>query len=193
MALIARAGRSLAPFERRHEVVQRRASSDGRGAHPPGSVGDVDLTIRQDDLTGARIAALLREHLEDMRRITPPESVYALDLDELRAPEITFWSAWDDGELVGCGALKELDARHGEIKSMRTARARRRRGVAARILEHIIEEGRRRGYESLSLETGSTEAFGPARALYAQYGFERCGPFGEYGEDPHSLFMTKAL
>lgn len=154
---------------------------------------DVDLTIREDDLTGAAVAALLREHLDDMYRITPPESVYALDLDKLRAPEITFWSAWEDGELVGCGALKELDARHGEIKSMRTARAHRRRGVAARLLEHIIDEGRRRGYESLSLETGSTDAFEPARALYTRYGFERCGPFGEYGDDPHSFFMTKAL
>ena len=153
----------------------------------------VDLRICEDDVTDARVVTLLGEHLSDMRQITPPESVHALDVGDLRATEVTFWSGWQGDDLVGCGALKQLDSRHGEIKSMRTSAGHRRKGIAAQILEYIIEEGRRRGYHSLSLETGATKAFEPARSLYARYGFEPCGPFGEYGNDPHSVFMTKAL
>ena len=151
------------------------------------------LEIREDDLTGEAIAAFLRGHLDHMHEITPPESVHALDLEGLRAPDVTFWSVWEGEVLLGCGALKELDPRSGEIKSMRTDAAHRGRGVASRILEHIMEEARRRGYESLFLETGSMREFEAARSLYLRYGFERRGPFGDYVDDPNSVFMTRRL
>lgn len=151
------------------------------------------MRIRVDDLTGEKVARLLQEHLDEMYEITPPESVHALDLDELRSPDVTFWSAWEGDDLLACGALKELDAKTGEIKSMRTAKTRRRKGVGSRILEHIIREAERRGYERLSLETGSMAEFAAARALYSRYGFEYRGPFGHYVEDPNSVFMTKKL
>lgn len=151
------------------------------------------MEIRADDLTGQPIADLLQEHLDDMRQITPPESVHALDLTALRSPDITFWSVWEGDQLLGCGALKQLDASTGEIKSMRTAKLHRRRGVAARMLEHIIEEAKRRGYADLHLETGSFPEFAPARALYSRYGFVYRGPFADYIDDPNSVFMTKKL
>ena len=151
------------------------------------------MLIREDDLRGPEIAELLRTHLESAKQHSPPESVHALDLDGLRAPEITFWTVWGGPDLLGCGALKELDALHGEIKSMHTAHAHRRRGVAARILTHIIDEARRRNYRRLSLETGSPEAFAPARALYARFGFVICGPFANYRVDPYSVYMTRDL
>jgi len=149
--------------------------------------------IRRDDLSGAAIRGLLAEHLHSMTLHSPPESIHALDVEALRRPEVTFWSAWDGEELLGCGALMELDPAHGEIKSMRTATPHLRRGVARSMLEHIIAEARRRGYRRLSLETGSAAAFDPARRLYASYGFEYCGPFADYVLDPYSVFMTKAL
>jgi putative acetyltransferase len=151
------------------------------------------MDIRVDDLSGPEIAQLLREHLHSMTLHSPPESIHALDLDGLRKPEITFWSVWQGDELMGCGALKQLYARHGEIKSMRTASPHLRKGVAAILLQHIIEEARRRNYQRLSLETGSMEAFAPARRLYEKFGFEFCGPFADYVEDPYSNFMTRTL
>ncbi|MCY7388203.1 MAG: GNAT family N-acetyltransferase [Burkholderiales bacterium] len=151
------------------------------------------MDIRVDDLQGPEIAQLLQEHLDSMQLLSPPESVHALDLVKLRQPDITFWCAWQGTELLGCGALKELAPGHGEIKSMRTATAHLRKGVAAKMLQHIIEEAQRRKYQRLSLETGTVQAFVPAHKLYAGLGFETCGPFGGYAEDPHSLFMTKAL
>jgi putative acetyltransferase len=119
--------------------------------------------------------------------------VHALDLEQLRQPDITFWCAWEGAELLGCGALKELSPSHGEVKSMRTARAHLRKGVAGAILARIIEEARHRCYERLSLETGSMAAFQPAQRLYASFGFTPCGPFADYVEDPNSVFMTMAL
>jgi putative acetyltransferase len=116
-----------------------------------------------------------------------------LDLNELRKPEITFWTAWSADVLLGCGALKELTSRHGEIKSMRTAYAHRRKGVARAMLTHIIEEARKRSYNRLSLETGSMQAFEPAQELYARFGFIYCRPFADYIEDPNSVFMTRVL
>ena len=148
------------------------------------------MEIRLDDLRGAAIARLLQEHLRSMALLSPPESVHALDLEKLRQPDITFWCAWQDNELLGCGALKELDPTLGEIKSMRTATAHLRKGVARRMLEHIIEEAHHRKYRRLSLETGTALAFAPAHNLYMGLGFQPCGPFGSYGEDPHSVFMT---
>ncbi|RNB87487.1 GNAT family N-acetyltransferase [Brevibacillus fluminis] len=151
------------------------------------------MNIKIDDLTGPEIAALIGEHLQNMAQHSPPESIHALNLDRLRKPEITFWSAWEEGELIGCGALKELDALHGEVKSMRTASAHLRKGVAGRMLQHVIEEAKRRGYRRLSLETGSMAAFEPARRLYASFGFHECGPFANYVLDENSVFMTKEL
>ena len=153
----------------------------------------MDLEIRIDDLSGPEIAALLTEHLECAAKVSPRKSRHALDLDGLRKPEITFWSVWQGKELAGCGALKELDARHGEVKSMRTATAHLRKGVAATVLQHIIAEAKRRGYRKLSLETGSMEYFDPARQLYQKFGFRKCAPFAGYVEDPNSVFMTMAL
>lgn len=148
------------------------------------------MDIRVDDLRGPEIARLLREHLHNLALHSPPESMHALDLAALRRPEITFWSAWQDAELLGCGALKELDPAHGEIKSMRTATPHLRKGAAAAILNHILEEAGRRSYRRLSLETGSGEAFAPAQSLYTRFGFQLCGPFADYVLDPYSVFMT---
>ncbi len=149
--------------------------------------------IRADDLSGPEVAGLLQEHLDSVGLHSPPESVHALDLEALRAPEVTFWSVWQGSELVGCGALKVLDATHGEIKSMRTASSYLRKGVAAALLEHMLNEARKRAYRRLSLETGSKEAFSAARALYPRFGFEPCRPFADYVDDPYSVFMTKEL
>jgi len=151
------------------------------------------MRIIADDLTGADVVALLDEHLQCMIRHSPAESVHALDLPALRAPDITFWTARQGTKLLGCAALKELDARHGEIKSMRTARAHLGKGVATALLAHLIKESIRRSYLRLSLETGSGSAFEPAHALYRKFGFVYCGPFGEYREDPFSRFMTLKL
>ena len=151
------------------------------------------MQIEIDDLTRPEIHALLNEHLHSMHALSPPESVHALDLERLRAPSITFWSAWEDGQLLGCGALKELDPAHGEVKSMRTPSARRRSGAGRAILAHIIEVAQARGYQRLSLETGAVEAFKPAQTLYESVGFTRCGPFGDYVQDPFSVFMTLRL
>jgi putative acetyltransferase len=151
------------------------------------------MEIRVDDLRSPEIIQLLQEHLQSMALHSPPESIHALDLEALRNPDITFWSARQDSELMGCGALRELDSRHGEIKSMRTVSRHRRTGVAAKLLRHILEEARHRSYERLSLETGSMEAFAPARNLYASFGFKPCGPFADYVEDPYSVFMTRKV
>jgi putative acetyltransferase len=151
------------------------------------------VEIKLDDLAGPEIAELLREHLENMAQNSPPESMHALNLEELRKPEITFWTVWSGTELMGCGALKELDAEHGEIKSMRTVAAHRRKGVASKLVEHILNEAKRRNYKRVSLETGSMDEFAPAHRLYAGFGFKPCGPFADYVEDPNSVFMTKEL
>ncbi len=151
------------------------------------------MQIVEDDLSGEAIAALLEEHLDDMARHSPPESVHALDLDGLKAPDVTVYTAWEGGELLGCGALQTLGGGAGEIKSMRTSGRHLRRGVGAGLLEHIRAQARRRGLRRLYLETGSMAHFAPARALYQRYGFEFCEPFGDYVADPHSVFMTRAL
>lgn len=148
------------------------------------------MKIEKDNLTRPEIHALLDEHLRSMYELSPPESVHALDLEKLRRPDITFWSAWEGSVLLGCGAIKELDSKHGEIKSMRTPAALRRRGAARALLIHMIAEAKVRGYERLSLETGSMEAFKPAQRLYESFGFEYCEPFGGYTEDSNSVFMS---
>ena len=151
------------------------------------------MQIKIDDLSGTEIAVFLEEHLNDMRGASPPESKHALDLDGLRKPDITFWTVWDDQILVGCGAIKQLNNRHAEVKSMRTAWTYHRRGVASLLLRHIIAEASKHGFHRLSLETGSMPFFEPACRLYSKFGFEYCEPFADYKEDPNSVFMTKVL
>ena len=151
------------------------------------------MEIRTDDLRGAQIIALLEAHRANMFEHSPPGSVHALDLDGLRKPEITFWSAWEGEDLMGCGALKELNAKQGEVKSMRTVQAHLRKGVAAQVLQHIIVTARGRGYTQLYLETGPVAAFAPARTMYARHGFVNCSRFADYPEDPFSVFMVKSL
>ena len=151
------------------------------------------MEFRRDDLSGESIRALLRQHLDSAALHSPPGSVHALDIDGLRQPGVTFWSAWDEGELLGCCALKELDPAHGEVKSMRTADAHQGRGVGAQLLLHLLAEARMRGYGRLSLETGSAHAFAPARRLYERHGFEYCEPFGDYAQDSWSRFMSLRL
>ena len=151
------------------------------------------LRIERDDLLRAEVRALLGEHLTSMYSLSPPESVHALGLDGLKSPDVTFWTVWEGTVLMGCGALKELDATHGEVKSMRTPAKLRRRGAGRAVLTHILAEARARGYTRLSLETGSMDEFKPARELYESFGFSYCGPFGSYKEDPYSTFMTLEL
>jgi putative acetyltransferase len=151
------------------------------------------VEIRLDDLRGAEIADLLTEHRRGMHSITPPGSVHALGLDALRDPAVTVWTAWDDADLLGCGALKALSPREGEVKSMRTASTHLRKGVAAALLQHIIGEAKRRAYRRLFLETGASAPFEPAHRLYERFGFARCGPFVGYVDDPNSVFMSTSL
>jgi putative acetyltransferase len=151
------------------------------------------VSVRVDDLSGPEIAALLETHAALMEAITPPESCHYLPLAGLAVPEVTMWSAWEGGELVGCGALKALGGGAGEIKSMHTAAAHRGRGIGTLILAVILAEARRRGYVRLFLETGSAPPFAAARALYERHGFAPCGPFATYAPDPVSAFYTLAL
>jgi putative acetyltransferase len=151
------------------------------------------MKIRIDDLRGAPIAALLKLHLEAMHQHSPPESVHALDLDALRRPGITFWTAWEGSELMGCGALKQLTTTHAELKSMRTVANQGRKGVARALLRHIEVAARDRGIRQISLETGPHAPFAAALKLYQSEGFVVCGPFADYVLDPCSLFMTKHL
>lgn len=151
------------------------------------------MRIALDDLRGPQVAALLQEHLDDMAEHSPADSCHALDLEGLRVPEVRFWCAWDGDALAGCGALKRLDDTHGEIKSMRTARSHLRQGIAARLLQTVVDDARAQGLRRLSLETGAPEAFAPARELYTRFGFLECAPFGDYREDPYSVFMTLEL
>jgi putative acetyltransferase len=151
------------------------------------------MKIEVDDLSGPQIARFLEEHVLQMRSVTPPESKHALDLDALRQPEITFWSVSDGDTVVGCGAIKRLDANHAEVKSMRTSPARQRSGIASLVLQHIIVEAKQMGFSQLSLETGSAGFFAPARKLYEKFGFEYCEPFAGYKPDPLSVFMTRVL
>jgi len=151
------------------------------------------VAVTIEDPAAPEIVDLLETHQTLMRSTTPPESVHALDIEALRAPDITFWTVRDDGAVIGCGAMKALGGGHGEIKSMHVRTAHRGLGIADLLVKAVLAEAGRRGYTRLSLETGSTDHFAAARRLYARYGFAECGPFGDYTHDPHSTFMTKAL
>lgn len=139
------------------------------------------------------MVALLREHLAGMQANSPPGSVYALDLSGLRDPAIAFFTVWDGDELLGCGALKHLDAATGELKSMRTAARHLRRGAGAAMLEHLLALARRRGYQRVVLETGTGPAFEPAVALYRKYGFVPGAPFGDYVATAFNQFLELSL
>ena len=152
-----------------------------------------ELVVREDDLTGPEVVTLLGQHLDDMHSHTPAESVHALDVDILRGDDVTFWSAWSGDALAGCGALKQIDPAHGEIKSMRTADAFRGQGVASLVLAHLLAAARARGYRRVSLETGSNPPFDPARRLYERHGFTYVEPFADYEPDPWSVFMSLDL
>lgn len=147
------------------------------------------IDIRPDDLTSAEMADLIAIHAQTMLASSPPESCHFLPIDGLRQPSVSVWSMWEDGALIGCGALKDLGNGEGEIKSMHTRAHLRGRGIGRLMLEHILGVARARGYTGLWLETGSMDAFIPARRLYESYGFYYCGPFGDYAEDPNSVFM----
>lgn len=151
------------------------------------------MQIRLDDLTGGEVIALLNEHLADMYATSPAESVHALDVDALKASNIRFFSAWQQGTLAGCVAIKTLDNQMAELKSMRTARAFRGMGVGQALLQFIIDHAKAQGFTSISLETGTQDYFAPARSLYRKFGFTDCGPFGQYKLDPNSHFMTLNL
>jgi putative acetyltransferase len=151
------------------------------------------VEIRPGDFTDARVLELLREHLAGMQASSPPGSVYALDLSGLQHASIAFVTAWDGDDLLGCGALKQLDTRAGEIKSMRTAARHLRRGAAAVLLEYLIDLARSRGYTRISLETGSGPAFEPALALYRKYGFVPGAAFGDYVATEFNQFLHLAI
>ena len=149
--------------------------------------------IREDDLTGAEAAALLGLHLDEMHQWSPPESVHAMPIERLRAPDVTFYSLWQGNQLAACGALKQIDPSHGELKSMRAHPDFRGRGAGRAMLDHLLGEARRRGYTRVSLETGRPEAFQPARQLYETNGFAECPPFADYVADDFSICMTREL
>lgn len=151
------------------------------------------MEIRIDDVTDPRVIDLLEAHLRDMRAESPPESTHALDCEKLRARDVSFWTLWEQEQVLGCIALKVIEPGHGEIKSMRTSAAFRRRGVARRLMDHLLAEARSRGLVRLSLETGTLPSFLPAHRLYEHYDFSDCAPFGDYREDPYSRYMTREL
>jgi len=148
------------------------------------------MDIIVDDLSDPRVISFLDEHIEEMKSVSPPESKHALDLEGLKQADITFWSLWDKQDLLGCAAIKELSPNWAEIKSMRTASQHRGKGIASKLLEHLLNESKLRGYQTLSLETGAMNYFEPARNLYQKFGFNYCSPFENYREDPNSVFMT---
>ena len=151
------------------------------------------MEIIIDDLSGQEIADFLEEHIREMKSISPPESKHALDIEGLREPEITFWSVYKSARLVGCGAISELDKMHCELKSMRIDKTERGSGIASKLLSHILETAKSRGFQTVRLETGSMRFFEPARNLYSKFGFKYCEPFGNYKEDPNSVFMARDL
>jgi putative acetyltransferase len=151
------------------------------------------MKIIVDDLSGGEVIELLEEHLADMYATSPPESVHALDVAALKSPEITFFSAWKDSQLLGCVAIKELDTKHAELKSMRTSQCARNTGVASQLLQYVLDTASNRQYQRISLETGSEEYFKPARNLYEKFGFGYCEPFADYELDPYSQFMSIEL
>ena len=156
-------------------------------------MADSTIEIRIDAAEDSRVVALLEAHLATMRAASPPASVFALDLEGLRADDVAFWAMWKNASVVACGALRELSPMHGEIKSMHTDKTHRGRGFGAKMLEHILTQANDRGYARLSLETGSPDIFLPAQRLYQRFGFDFCDAFSPYEPNPFSVFMTREL
>lgn len=151
------------------------------------------MQIVLDNLENGEVQKLIEEHLNDMHKTSPSESIHALDINSLKHPSITFWRAQKDELTLGCIAIKELDCKHGEIKSMRTSEMARNQGVASEMLSHLIQVAKSRNYKKLSLETGTQDFFKPARKLYEKNGFEYCQPFADYKRDSNSCFMSLRL
>jgi putative acetyltransferase len=151
------------------------------------------LNIVDGGLDNEQVLVMLRFHFDTNMAVTPAGSVHVFDVSRLTQPDVSFWSAWNGEILMGTGALKLLDATHGEIKSMHTLQSARRSGVGAAMLKHIMQEAKSKGLTRLSLETGSFDFFAPARSLYARHGFMECAPFGDYKPDPNSTFMTREI
>jgi putative acetyltransferase len=151
------------------------------------------MRIEIDDVSRPQVLALLEEHLRNMYELSPPDTVFAFDANKLRGPGIVFWTAWKDDVLLGCAALKELSPTQGEVKSMRTPAYLRGHGAGRALLDHLLQVARERGYRELFLETGRHPAFTPAHTLYRSVGFRECGPFGDYKENGHSVFMSLHL
>jgi len=151
------------------------------------------MQIIQDNLKTDGVIQLLQEHLADMYATTPAESVHALDVESLKHSSITFWRAEKNGQVVGCVALKQLNLKHGEIKSMRTAANARNQGVASTLLSHVLQVAEARQYRQISLETGAMDFFKPARQLYEKNGFRYCQAFADYKPDANSCFMTRII
>jgi len=151
------------------------------------------MRIIAGDFSDLRVVELLQFHHETARAQTPPESAHALDLIGLQSPDISFWTIWDDETLLGIGALRRLTSYHAEVKSMHTAQFARRRGAGTAMLKHIIAVAQTSRCSRLSLETGSSDYFKPARALYQTHGFVECPPFADYVLDPNSVFMSLDL
>jgi len=151
------------------------------------------MRIELDDVSRPEVIALLEEHLRNMYELSPPDQVFAFDAAKLRAPDVCVWTAWNEGVLLGCAALKELSPRQAEVKSMRTPMRLRRHGAGRALLNHVLHVSRERGYQEVFLETGRHPAFAPAQALYRSVGFRECGPFGSYSENGNSVFMYLEL
>ena len=153
----------------------------------------MSITIQSANLDTSEFAALIDTHADLMLSLSPPGSCHFLPMDGLRTPDVTVWEMRDGDGLIGCGALQELSPTHGEVKSMHTLSVHRGAGLGRKMLNHVLSVAKARGYTRLSLETGSMEGFKPSRTLYRSVGFEICPPFGDYVEDPNSVFMTLAL
>jgi len=151
------------------------------------------LIVRRESPVQDDLALLFRRHTDAMHADTPPGSIHMMDAAGLERPDVSFYVMRDAGRPVAMGAFKRIDATHAEIKSMHVLAEERGRGLARRMLDHLTEEARAAGLTRLSLETGSQPSFRPARTLYAAAGFAECGPFEGYGDDPNSLFMSRAL
>lgn len=151
------------------------------------------IEIKLDDLSGEPIKKLLETHLKNAALHSPEDAIFALDIKALKAPEISFWSAWQDDQILACGAIKMLDQEHGEIKSMHTLEKARGKGIGNQLVCHILQQAKGKNIKRLSLETGTAEAYYPAHRLYKRHGFEQCRPFADYQESIHSLYMTKIL
>ncbi len=151
------------------------------------------MEIKIGNIESIELRQLLEEHHEDMLKHSPKKSVHALDLSSFVSADITFWTLYINDELAGCAALKKLNEKHAELKSMRTSPHYLRKGVASTLLTHVLKMAKEQCFEKISLETGTMKVFAPAQKLYLAFGFEVCEPFSDYKEDSYSMFLTKTI